>query len=80
MKFQFTFSVMALLTALLVVPGLVGAEQAPTKEGKKRESTEIRTLLEAGRASASWPEGMVIHVSACLGNPMRRLQPVSRQR
>lgn len=69
MKFQFTFSVMALLTALLVVPGLVGAEQAPTKEGKKRESTEIRTLLEAGRASASWPEGMVIHVSACLGEP-----------
>ncbi len=30
---------------------------------------EARTLLEAGRASASWPEGMVIRVSACLGEP-----------
>ena len=69
MKFQFTFSAMALLAGLLVVPSLVGAEQAPTKEGKKREPMEARTLLEAGQASASWPEGMVIRVSACLGVP-----------
>ena len=72
MKFQFTFSAMALLAGLLVVPSLVGAEQAPTKEGKKREPIAARTLLEAGRASASWPEGMVIRVSACLGEPDAR--------
>ena len=67
MKIQFTVSAMALLAGLLVVPSLVGAEQAPPKEGKKREPMEARPLLDAGRASASWPEGMVIRVSACLG-------------
>ena len=69
MKFQLTCSAITLLAGLLVVPSLVEAEESPTKEGKTREPIEARTLLEAGRASATWPEGMVIRVSACLGEP-----------
>ena len=50
-------------------PGAVGAEQAPSKDCKKLGPMDVRALLEKGQASGSLPEGMVIRVSACLGEP-----------
>ena len=48
-------------------PGPVRADQDTAKDGKKPEPMDARTLLEKGRASGSWPEGMVIRIGACLG-------------
>jgi len=50
-------------------PGPAGAEKIPSKDGKKREPVDVRALLEKGVASGSLPEGMVIHIGACLGGP-----------
>jgi len=48
-------------------PRTAGADQHPAKDGKKPEAMDARALLEMGRASGSLPEGMVIRISACLG-------------
>jgi hypothetical protein len=50
-------------------PSPVGAEQAPSKDGRKLGPMDVRSLLGKGQASGSLPEGMVIRVSACLGEP-----------
>jgi hypothetical protein len=50
-------------------PAPVGAEQAPAKDGKKREPVDVRALFEKGIASGSLPEGMLIRLGACLGGP-----------
>ena len=67
MNSKFTLHAMALLAGLLAVPGPVRADQAPSKDGKKHEPMDARTLLEKGRASGALPEGMVIRLGACLG-------------
>lgn len=72
MKLRFALSAMVLLAGLLVVPVPIRADQDPAKVEKKARAVDARTLLEKGRASGSWPEGMVIRVSACLGSPDER--------
>jgi hypothetical protein len=67
MKLKLTLHATALLVCLLAVPGPVRADQAPSRDGKRHEPKEARTLLEAGQASNSLPEGMVIRLGACLG-------------
>jgi hypothetical protein len=61
MKPKSTISVLMLLAGLLAVPGPVAAE------GKKPEPINVRQLLEKGQAAGSLPDGMVIRISACLG-------------
>jgi hypothetical protein len=56
-----------ILMALLAIPSPLFAQQGPSKVEKKTESMDARTVLEKGRTSASLPEGMVIRISACLG-------------
>lgn len=58
---------MTLLAGWLVAPGPLRADQDPAKDGKKREPMAARSLLEKGRASGLLPEGLVIRISACLG-------------
>lgn len=72
MKIQFTLSAMALLAGSLVVPGPVKADENPSTEGDKQETISAKALLEQGRTSGSWPEGMIIRVNACLGEPDKR--------
>ena len=50
-------------------PGPAVAEQVASIDGKKSEPIDVPALLEKGQASGSLPEGMVIRVSACLGEP-----------
>jgi hypothetical protein len=66
MKFKITLYVMTLLAGLLVDAGPVRADQDPSKDGKKHELLDARTLLEAGQASRSLPAGVVLRVSADL--------------
>lgn len=49
--------------------GLEKKEQGAAKDGKKRAVVDVRALLEKGRASGSLPEGMIVRISACLGEP-----------
>jgi hypothetical protein len=66
MKFKITLYVMTLLAGWLVVAGPVRAAQDSSKDGKKHEPIDARTLLEAGQASRSLPAGVVVHVYADL--------------
>jgi len=50
----------------------VGADQGPSKDGKRRDPIAVRRLLEEGVASGSLPEGMVIRLGACLGGPDKK--------
>ena len=50
----------------------VGADQGPSKDGKRRDPIAVRRLLEEGVASGSLPEGMVIRIGACLGGPDKK--------
>jgi hypothetical protein len=68
MKFKGTLYATTILAALLAFPGPIRA-QDPAKDGKKQGPIDVRTLLEKGRASGSLPEGMVIRIGACLGEP-----------
>lgn len=67
MKFNVTLYGTTILAALFAIPGPLAAEQEPAKVEKKTGATDVRTLLEKGRASGSLPEGMVIRIGACLG-------------
>jgi len=49
-------------------PSPAGASRVSSKDGKKPEPVDVRSLLEKGRASAVLPEGMVIRFGACLGD------------
>ena len=67
MEFKVTLHTTMILAALFAIPGLLAAQQEPSKVGKKTGAMDVRTLLEKGRASGSLPEGMVIRIAACLG-------------
>ena len=69
MKTKFAPYAMMLLAGLFAVPGPVGADQDPAKDGKKPAPVDVRPVLEKGRASGSLPDGMVIRIGACLGEP-----------
>ena len=69
MKLNITLFAMTLLAGLLAVPGAVRADQDPAKDGKQQVPANARTILEKGRASGPLPEGMVIRLGACLGEP-----------
>jgi hypothetical protein len=68
MKFKAPLYATTILAALLAVPGAIRA-QDPAKDAKKQGSMDVGPLLEKGRASGSLPEGMVIRIGACLGEP-----------
>ena len=69
MKLHLRLSATALLAALLITPAPVSADQPPAKDAMKRPAMDVRALLEKGQASGAWPEGMVIRLGACLGEP-----------
>jgi hypothetical protein len=69
MKFKVILYATTILAALLSLPGPLAAEQNPSKVEKKTGAMDAGTLLEKGRASGSLPEGMVIRIAACLGEP-----------
>jgi hypothetical protein len=69
MKHNITLFAMTLLAGWPAIPGPVQADQDPASNGKKQERLDARTLLEKGRAAGPLPEGMVIRIGACLGEP-----------
>lgn len=72
MSFQAVFYTTTLLTVLLAVPGLIKADDRPASDspagdGQKSAVMDVRALLEKGQASKTLPEGIVVRISACLG-------------
>lgn len=67
MKFKLTLCLMLVLCGLGAGVGSVRADEVPATRGKKLSPAEVRNLLEKGQASGALPDGMVIRVSACLG-------------
>jgi hypothetical protein len=68
--------VLVLMTRLSVAEEMAsaaGAEQGPAKDGKEPKGTDARALLEKGRAAGELPEGMVIRLAVCLGEPDAKL-------
>jgi hypothetical protein len=49
--------------------GKAFAEAMAKFDGKSLAPMDARTLLEKGQASGALPEGMVIRIAACLGEP-----------
>ena len=64
-------SATALLAGFLTTPAAVSADDSSAKDAAKRPAIEVRALLEKGQATGTWPEGMVIRIGACLGEPSR---------
>lgn len=67
MKSKLTLCLVLVLCGLGVGFGSISANDSPATNGKKLSPAEFRNLLEKGQASGALPEGMVIRVSACLG-------------
>ena len=68
-------SATALLAGFLTTPAAVSADDSSAKDAAKRPAIEVRALLEKGQATGTWPEGMVIRIGACLGEPSRDRVP-----
>lgn len=51
----------------LAMSAWLAAGQEPAKVQPHTRAMEARTLLEAGRVSGVWPQGMVVRMGACLG-------------
>jgi hypothetical protein len=66
-KSKLTLCLMLVQWVLCAGLGSTSADDAPATSGKKLSPAEVRALLEKGQASGALPEGMVIRVSACLG-------------
>mgnify|MGYP003351096398 FL=1 len=56
---------------VVTTPAAVSADDSSAKDAAKRPAIEVRALLEKGQATGTWPEGMVIRIGACLGEPSR---------
>lgn len=61
-RFKAALFATSLLTALLAVPSPNTAD-----DGQKPAAIDVRAILEKGLASDALPEGMVVRISACLG-------------
>lgn len=65
MKNYLHHPVMLLLAVFL--GGFLAVSEVSANDHKKLGPMEVRTLLEKGQAAGALPEGMIIRVSACLG-------------
>ncbi|HEV7405228.1 MAG TPA: hypothetical protein VGO11_19950 [Chthoniobacteraceae bacterium] len=59
-------SAVTLAVGLFVVSGPAGADQDPSKDGRKRAPNPARMLLEEGRTAGSLPAGVIVRVQADL--------------
>jgi hypothetical protein len=62
-----TTATTSLLALVIALAAINASSVQPDVE--KRKAVDVRTLLEKGQASGSLPDGMVIRISACLGEP-----------